>query len=85
MIKTCKDHLDSVNESYLQHLIFAFKFGGRCLKAGLMAILHGICPAFCKTAASDEVKDLYALLCACRAQKEKNDAAKPSTAQSDNA
>lgn len=46
MIGKCKNHLDSVRESYFQHLFFAACFGLRMIGAGVAAILHGLCPAF---------------------------------------
>lgn len=46
MMGKCKDHLDSVQESYFQHLFFATCFGVRMIGAGAAAILHGLCPAF---------------------------------------
>ena len=45
MLHKCKNHLDSVRESYFQHLFFAVCFGGRMIGAGIAAILHGLCPA----------------------------------------
>lgn len=61
MITQSKDHLAHVGESYFHHQKFAFLFGLRCMKAGFMAMMHGLCPALFETAASDEVKCLYAL------------------------
>lgn len=65
MFKNCKQHVESVNETYFQHLCFATKFGFRLIGAGLKAIIHGICPVCFETAASDEVKCLYKM-CANR-------------------
>jgi glutamate/tyrosine decarboxylase-like PLP-dependent enzyme len=37
-------HYRSLNESYFQHLKFAFKHGCTLIAAGLAAIIHAICP-----------------------------------------
>lgn len=58
MIGKSKKHLNSVSESYFQHMAFAFKFGFSCILAGLMAIIHGICPALFVTTASERVAAL---------------------------
>lgn len=51
-------HISSVEESYFQHLCFAFKYALKCFHAGLMALIHGLIPAFFETGASDTVKKL---------------------------
>ena len=58
MIGKCKKHLNTVSESYVQHMAFAFKYGGGCFVAGFMAIIHGICPALFETAASERIARL---------------------------
>lgn len=58
MIEKCKKHLNTVGESYVQHMAFAFKFGFSCIFAGIMAIIHGIFPACFEKSASERVKKL---------------------------
>ncbi len=58
MIEKSKKHLSIVSESYVGHMAFAFKYGGNCFIAGIMAIIHGICPALFETAASERVARL---------------------------
>ena len=58
MFTSSSKHLASVNETYFQHQRFAFKFGLTCIKAGMMALIHGVVPAFYETKASDTVKRL---------------------------
>lgn len=62
MIEKCKKHLNSVSESYVQHMAFAFKLGFSCILAGFMAIIHGIFPAFFENAASERIKKLYCVV-----------------------
>lgn len=53
MLDKCQKHLDTVHESYFQHLKFAACFGAKLVFAGIAAILHGLCPAiFQKTGSS---------------------------------
>ena len=58
MIESSKLHLQEVQETYFQHQAVAFRYGFRCLKAALMAFIHGMVPGFYKTGASDLVKEL---------------------------
>ena len=46
MIKKSVEHLDQNNMGYLEHLRFASSHGIRCIKAGVLLILHSIIPAF---------------------------------------
>ena len=59
MIKKSKDHLNSVNESYIEHLRIAANVGFKMLSGGLMALLHGIVPGIFQTDASNKIKELY--------------------------
>ncbi len=58
MIKSSKQHLQSVNETYFEHQGVAFRYGWKCLKASAMAFLHGLVPGWYKAGASDLVKQL---------------------------
>ena len=44
MIKESKKHLNSVNESYFEHMSIATNVGLKMLSGGLMALVHGIIP-----------------------------------------
>ncbi len=59
MLHDCKKHLDSVHESYFQHLGFAVCFGLRMIGGGLAAILHGLCPAVFERTGSQTVFKLH--------------------------
>ncbi len=58
MIQASKSHLREVNESYFEHQGVAFRYGGNCLKAAVMAFVHGLVPGWFQTSASDLVKRL---------------------------
>ena len=58
MIRSSTAHLKSVNESYFQHQSVAFSYGFHCLRAALMAFIHGIVPGWFQTSASDLIKRL---------------------------
>ena len=62
MLRTIRDHLKSVDESYLQHGCFAFRFGFRLFTAGMGAMLHALCPAIFPTVGSRAVLDLHSLI-----------------------
>ena len=59
MIKKSKDHLNSVNESYFEHMNIATNVGFKMLSGGLMALIHGIIPGIFQTNASNKIKELY--------------------------
>ena len=52
------DHPASVDETYGEHMMFAWRFSFRLFKACAKAFLHGLFPFMFETAASDEVKTL---------------------------
>jgi len=58
MLSKSKDHLETVDETYIQHMFFALKFSLCCFKAGVMALLHALIPAMFQTGASEEIKRL---------------------------
>ncbi len=68
MMDKCKNHLDSVHESYFQHLSFAACFGLRMIGGGMAAIIHGFCPAFFDSKGSKTVFALNDELRARQAQ-----------------
>ena len=59
MIKKSKDHLNSVNENYFEHMGIAFNVGVKMLLGGSMALIHGIIPGVFQTDASSKIKELY--------------------------
>lgn len=57
-------HPASVNETYVQHMRFAFGFAGALAVAAGAALVHAFVPALCETTASRIVKRLHARLSA---------------------
>ena len=58
MFESSKVHLKRVDEGYFSHQKKAFSYSYRCLKAALMAFVHGIIPSMFQTSASDLVSSL---------------------------
>jgi hypothetical protein len=52
------DHLNQNHMTYVEHLLFALFYGLCCLIAGILLIVHAICPCFFPTAGSDLVTKL---------------------------
>ena len=59
MIKKSKNHLNSVNENYFEHMSIASNVGVKMLLGGFMALIHGIIPGVFQTDASNKIKELY--------------------------
>jgi hypothetical protein len=59
-------HPASVGETYLQHMRFARRFGGRMLLGGLAALLHSAFPFLFVTTASRINDELVAMRAASR-------------------
>lgn len=53
------EHPRSVDETYMEHLIFALGFSGKLLLASAAALVHALIPAACEKTASTVVKQLY--------------------------
>ena len=58
MLAQSRKHLAAIHETYFQHQRFAFKYGLTCMKAGFMALIHGLVPAWFESKASETVKHL---------------------------
>ncbi len=52
------DHPAEVNESYTEHMRFAFGFAGLMLLAGLAAMVHAVIPCLCRRTAGRIVQRL---------------------------
>lgn len=58
IIKKSVEHLENNNMRYWEHLKFASIHGVRCIKAGILLILHSIIPAFFPKTGSILVSEL---------------------------
>ena len=52
MIKDSQEHLNEVNETYLQHMRIAFKIGFTMLVTGVFCLIHGLIQDFLKKLAA---------------------------------
>lgn len=44
MLKKSKNHLESVSESYFEHMAFALQIGFCMIAGGAATVLHALCP-----------------------------------------
>ena len=58
VIKKSVEHLQENNMGYWEHLLFASGHGIRCIKAGILLILHSFIPALFPKTGSILVKKL---------------------------
>ncbi len=59
MIKLMTEHPSAVGESYLEHLVFATRFGASMIVGGLACCLHGVLPFLCTSTGSRTVLALH--------------------------
>lgn len=59
-ISSFVEHPASVDETYLQHFCFAFKFATRLFGAAMAALIHALIPALFETTASRLVQCMHA-------------------------
>lgn len=59
MIKLMTAHPSSVGESYLEHLVFATRFGVSMIVGGLACCVHGVLPFLCTSTGSRIVLALH--------------------------
>lgn len=59
MIKLMTAHPSSVGESYLEHLVFATRFGASMIVGGLACCVHGVLPFLCTSTGSRTVLALH--------------------------
>ena len=62
MLQLFTEHPTTVNESYLEHLVFATMFGCRMLGGGLACCIHGFLPFLFIRTGSRILLDLHAVL-----------------------
>lgn len=54
------NHPRSVDESYLEHLVFAGGFAFRLIGAGLAALIHALIPCLFEKTAGNMIAQMYA-------------------------
>jgi len=52
-------HPEAVDESYGEHLVFAFGFAARLFGAGLAALIHAVIPCLFETTASRMIREMH--------------------------
>ena len=62
MIKKSKQHLKSVNENYLEHILVAFKAIYNMFCLSIFALIHGLIPVLFQKSASIKLKELYEVI-----------------------
>ena len=55
-------HPRSAGQGYFEHMRFAWGFAATMAVGTIAALLHGLFPFLCQTAAGDRVRTLYARL-----------------------
>jgi hypothetical protein len=53
------EHPSAVGESYLEHLVFATRFGASMIVGGLACCVHGVLPFLCTSTGSHTVLALH--------------------------
>lgn len=54
-----REHLNSVNESYFEHMAHATGFGIKLIGAGIACLIHGLVPGMCCTTGSRAITELH--------------------------
>lgn len=62
LFNKCKDHLDSVHESYFEHMGFALYIAWMMLSGAVLAVTHALCPAVFQRSASVRIFKLADLI-----------------------
>lgn len=62
MLRRSRDHLESVGESWVEHLLFAAAVARLMIAAGFACLAHAFVPALFPTTASRAIRRLHAAL-----------------------
>ena len=62
MIKDSQEHLNEVNETYLQNMRIAFKIGFTMLVTGVFCLVYGLIPSLFKKTASNQIPKMYEMV-----------------------
>lgn len=55
MLHKSKEHLDKVDEGYIQHMGFALRVSATLITAGVLLFLHALIPAVFQCSASQRI------------------------------
>jgi hypothetical protein len=66
MLRILTEHPATVGETYLEHLVFATRFGCRMMAGGMACFIHGALPFLFPRTGSSAVLDLHGILVAKR-------------------
>lgn len=58
-MQSTREHLESVNETYFQHMAHASGFGLKLIGAGAACLVHGLFPGLCCTTGSRAIAELH--------------------------
>ena len=57
--RTFFEHPQSVDETYLEHFLFALKFSASLFVAAFAALIHALVPSACERTASAKINELH--------------------------
>jgi len=72
IISKSKKHYEDADENYFRHMFVALKISLDLFRAGLMAFVHSIIPAFFEKGASTKIINLYHYLNSKKRIKDEN-------------
>ena len=62
MIKDSKEHLNKVNETYIEHMRIAFKICITMLVTKVSCLIHGSIPGLFKKTGSNQIAKMYEIV-----------------------
>jgi len=62
MIKDSKEHLNEINETYLQHMAVALKIAINMFLTSIICLIHGFIPGLFKKTASSQITKMYEIV-----------------------
>ena len=62
MIKDSQANLNEVNETYLKHMVIAFKIGITMLVTWVFFLIHGLIPGLFKKTGSNQITKMYEMV-----------------------
>jgi len=62
MIKDSKEHLNEINETYLQHMAVAFKIAINMFLTSIICLIHGFIPGLFEKTASNMIVKMHEIV-----------------------